>query len=765
MNRQRFFIILLLIFIFSVINYPVEGQKNKQDSLKELLSDYHKTDTFQVNRLIELAILTQKVDVDEFYTYVVSIDSLSEVIAYDYGKATGQKLLGEYYRKKYLLKESNEAFLQAIKGYDEALHKKEIAHCRLMMGRNHYSMGHFTEALDFFEQSRVLFAEIDNVKELGNSTYLIGVSYSRLGDYSNAMEFTQKALEYFELDANKNGMAGANHLLGIICNYQGNYPKTIEYYDKALKIRNELNNKEGVSALYMSIGIIYYYQKDYPTSLDYLHKSLEIALGIDEKILVSQCYNNIAEVYTDQRLFDKAMKYNQKSMEIKKELGDISGMASCYINFGNVFTETNELQKATVNYEEALSLGSEIEEKKLQAEAYVGLANVYLKRKQYKKSYGTSKKANSLALEVDNVNVIKSSAEILALSSEAMQLYKEAYKAHVLFKNYSDSINNENSINEIARLKYKLQYEEELQAKAVEQERKDAIEKAKARRQKMILFGFMSGFVLALILMLLFRVRLSKAYKDLKSNNVILNKAKEKAEESDRLKSAFLNNLSHEIRTPMNSIFGFSNLFISPDLSDDERKEYGEIISKGCDQLLLIIDDIVDMAALQSGQYSVSNSPIDLKTICEKTISAFKDQAQFKGIHLEGCKKNGVLGQVMGDEEKILKVLHHLIDNAIKFTPEGTIKIGAQIREDWIEFFVADSGIGIDPELHQKIFESFYQAEYNSTRFYGGNGLGLTICKVMVELMKGKIWVDSIPGEGAIFHFTIPNIPVVLNKN
>jgi len=235
--------------------------------------------------------------------------------------------------------------------------------------------------------------------------------------------------------------------------------------------------------------------------------------------------------------------------------------------------------------------------------------------------------------------------------------------------------------------------------------------------------------------------------------------AKEKAEESDRLKTAFLHNVSHEIRTPMNAIIGFSALLSEPDTSEEEKQQFTDIIFQSGSQLLSIINDIVDIANVESGQVKLNIKEMNLNSHLRNLDEQFsyKEKPDVISINLSlGLSDKKSL--VMTDSTKLIQILSNLINNATKFTSEGRIDFGYSLKDGYLEFFVKDTGIGIPPEHHEKIFERFFQVDNLVSRKFGGTGLGLSICKAYVELMGGKIWVSSNPGEGTDFRFTIPYI-------
>ncbi|MCX6160468.1 MAG: ATP-binding protein, partial [Ignavibacteriae bacterium] len=233
--------------------------------------------------------------------------------------------------------------------------------------------------------------------------------------------------------------------------------------------------------------------------------------------------------------------------------------------------------------------------------------------------------------------------------------------------------------------------------------------------------------------------------------------AKEHAEESDRLKSAFLANMSHEIRTPMNGILGFADLLKEPNLTGEEQKKYIGIIEKSGVRMLNIINDIIDISKIESGQMEVSISEIDINEKIEYIYTFFKPEAEGKGIQINF--KNTLPSKesvIKTDREKIYSILTNLIKNAIKYTNEGSIEFGYTLKRNYIEFYVKDTGIGIPKDRQEAIFERFIQADISDIRALQGAGLGLAIAKAYTEMLGGKIWVESEEGKGSIFYFTIP---------
>ncbi|WP_372794566.1 PAS domain S-box protein [Lutibacter sp.] len=233
--------------------------------------------------------------------------------------------------------------------------------------------------------------------------------------------------------------------------------------------------------------------------------------------------------------------------------------------------------------------------------------------------------------------------------------------------------------------------------------------------------------------------------------------AKEQAEESDKLKSAFLANMSHEIRTPMNGILGFSELLKSPNLSGDQQQKYIEVIEKSGNRMLNIINDIVDISKIEAGLMDVNLNESNINEQIEYINTFFKPEVEAKGMQL--FFKNTLPAKeatIKTDIEKLFAILTNLVKNAIKYSNEGSIEFGYEKKGDYLEFFVKDTGIGIPKDRQKAIFERFVQADIKDKMARQGAGLGLSITKSYIEMLGGKIWVESEEGIGSTFYFTLP---------
>jgi signal transduction histidine kinase len=229
------------------------------------------------------------------------------------------------------------------------------------------------------------------------------------------------------------------------------------------------------------------------------------------------------------------------------------------------------------------------------------------------------------------------------------------------------------------------------------------------------------------------------------------------AKEADRLKSAFLATMSHELRTPLNSIIGFTGIMLqglAGPLNEEQTRQMG-MVSKSAQHLLALINDVLDISKIEAGQLKVSAEPVNIRQAIDKAVQIVTPMAEKKGLALV-INITPEVGWVSSDKRRVEQIIINLVNNAIKFTDQGEVRLECEIRNEQVITSVIDTGIGIKPEDMDTLFKPFQQIDSGLTRKREGTGLGLSICRRLVELLGGKIWVKSEWGQGSVFSFSLP---------
>jgi len=533
-----------------------------------------------------------------------------------------------------------------------------------------------------------------------------------------------------------------------------------------------------ISRLNNLIGIVHQSIADYDKSLEYFLKALKYAEELQDTIALSRCYNNLGAIYRIQGQFVEALKYSELSLSIKEKQNDKYGIASNLSNIGGVYFDKGDYINAIHYSSKALQIDKEINNKTGIISNLFNLARVYYE----KKNFTTSKKHL-----IECMALCEQNPSSAAIQLKANFLLAKIYEKQKNFEFANDYLNKAYTLKDslMGIEKRKTVAEVETKLKSVEFDKKiELLEKDKIfkeneiKKSRLLIITFA---LITILLLLLLHIQL-KSKKHLKQKNQIINEqhnelekyknqleilvdeksrdlkvALLKAEQSNALKSSFLNNLSHEIRTPMNAVMGILNVINAE--RNGEMVDELKIVNSSFNQLLYLIEEILLLSKLHTEQVDIKYREVSLKLLYQDIVSELKNKISQsnKSIEIEFEFNGDII--VKQDPYLIHKMLQHIIDNAVKYTDSGKISLGYRIENSVCYGYVKDTGIGIDEIKMDKIFQEFQKAEVED-RFYQGVGIGLAIVKKISDLIEAPVTVESEKNKGTTFRieFTHYNV-------
>ena len=607
----------------------------------------------------------------------------------------------------------------------QSMHFAEAAHDNRRIARFDLFLAHRYSNAGLYDSARArLLDALHNAQELGDSTIMETV-FSQLG--RNDMEI-------------------------------GKFQEALDYFLKDLDIAIHRHDPVAIGNAYNDLGCIYLYQFEPTTAQRYLRLGLSYAISTKDTRLKAHIYNNIGLSFNDtvgtiphyQENLDSALNYFRQAVALYAETDERYTRARVLGNMGDIFEKKHLLDSALVYDRQAIYMHEAVGiASTYMAAAYAQLGNLFLRIRHSDSAFHYL----LLARDIDQRIGARRGLyyHFLDLSRAYAQSgdYKQAYEYLGLGANLHDSLYNVDKSRVFSEMETKYQ--------TSKKEKEIAEQNQEIRQQRVVNYAVMGiAAVLCLIALIIYRNDRQK-----QRVNRELARAKERAEASELLEKQFLANMSHEIRTPMNAVLGMTTLLLETELNTKQR-DYLEAIAASADNLLIIINDILDLSKLQAGKMELERIPFRLHDVTRHVVEMMGFKAEAKHITLTEEFDESMPAVVVGDPARLTQILVNLAGNAIKFTPHGsvTIRIAATAvgadRKMNVRIGVRDTGIGIAADKLATIFDSFSQADAETSRKYGGTGLGLAISRTLVELQGGHIDVTSELGKGSEFSFTIP---------
>ncbi len=643
--------------------------------------------------------------------------------------------------------------------------KEYIAIGQYNLGRAYKHKGELYKAINYYQKSFKLFKEQGNKTKIALSLYRIGGVYWTKGDYEQSKVFYKKSLTISkELDDKKNIAKCLNSIAYCFFN-QGDLDTAMKLDEQCLKIYEELGDDHGIAYNLNAMGVYYSRQGNDEKALAYYLRGLEINRKIGARLKESYSLRNIGHRYSNMGDDEKALEYYKKCLVIDKELNNKRSLSLTYSSLGYFYLDQGNKEKAMEYFQRSLALSQELGNREMESSFLIDIGEIYLDIGNNNFSISECKKGYDIALETGSVPLQLKACECLYKAQKKLKSYSKAllYNEKMLVLN--DSLNVKSLNNSLQKMEYTRQIfadsllheEDKLKVEMAHQ-----TELRKKKRNQNVFIG--SGLILLLI-----AIGLWKIMRLTKKANSQLKIERDRAEQSELVKHQFLANMSHEIRTPMNAIKGMIDILLRRK-PQTEQLTYLQSIKEASNSLLVIINDILDLSKIESDKIELESIPFSITEMLTNVYTIMQFKAEEKGLKLI-LDIPANIPSVLGDSMRLRQIIINLIGNAIKFTEKGIVTTKLVLEKEpnsphiTAHFTVSDTGIGIDEDKIEQVFNSFEQAYADTSRKYGGTGLGLSISKKLIKLHQGEIWVESKKGVGSQFHFSIPFIVNTETKN
>jgi len=707
-----------------------------------------------------------------------------------------------------------EYFQLSLYSHEQVNYKPGIAKGYNNIGMVHLNQDNFDRAIEYFQKSLDIYSDLGNSRDMGGCLNNIAIVFKKQEKYNEALVYYNKSLEILVDQDDIKGIGLCYNNIGMLYEKLNNFFVALNYYKKSLDIKISMGDKQGISSSYSNLASInnkiaekeiYETKKieKYKQAIEFAKNGIDVAHGLGLLQQEMDNYDHLSDSYEGLKQFEESLKYYKLKTNLKDSLFNKE--------------KNKQIEEAEAKYQTAHKQ-QEIEKQRTELEKQKILRNFLilfsiliillvillysrfiLKQKTNKileEKNNELQKLSIVASETDNAVTICDAEGNFEWVNEALyRLFgytlEDRKKLHG--NNVVEASTNQDIkeiIDNVKKTKKSIVYQSTIltakNEKRILQTTLTPFLDENGELQKLI---FIDADITELknaeqqilqkneeILvqneeMMAQNEELEKHRNNLEKlvieRTADLEKAKIKAEESDKLKSAFLANMSHEIRTPMNAIVGFSSLLNDPSISESEKKEINNQVINNSYTLLKLIEDIIDIAKIETGQLVLDIRECSLTELLNDLLIVIKeDMSRQNKENIElVCKINIETGEkIFTDPARLKQLLTKLFENAIKFTETGQIEFGChkEILQDvqYLRFYVKDTGIGISEEVKKYIFQRFGKAENDKKKLYRGTGLGLTISKNIVHLMGGKIWFESEKEIGSVFYFDLP----IINK-
>jgi signal transduction histidine kinase len=587
----------------------------------------------------------------------------------------------------------------------------------------------------------------------GEITDSIGLFNWGLGNYNEAILHFNKAMEIFSELNDSLWLGKINNNIAVVKYGLGHRNEALEYYQTGLKIRKAIGDKRGISNMMNNIGKIYNDWRLYEQALQWHNDALEIALAINDTNAIAYTYSNIGDSYVDLKEYEKALRnyiigYDYL-LSANPDNRSNSFFSAC---IGDVYSKMNLPDSALFYFQKAKDYAIRINNKNRIAIAQYLLGRTYYYLNQLDSAQKHLDNSYKISLQNHYMDVMKDDLFILSELEERKGNATQALKYLKNANQLKDSIFNEQAILDFTELQIKYYQEQESQENVLL--KKDIeIQRLTIQRQKNIRYIFVISSIFFLII-LFFILRNRAALKKL---NIKLKESEKELIKVNANKDKFFTIIAHDLKSPFNGLLGITELLNSnfDDLSTEKIKQMIHALDKSASKVYALLEGLLQWAQIQAGKMEYHPENIDVCASSKKVIDLLSANAARKKVTLENKITECTI--ISADRKAFESVLRNIISNAIKFTHSGgLVQINSEENEIEVLITISDNGVGMSDEIINNLFRIEVQNTTVGTNNEAGTGLGLILCKELVEKNGGKIWVESKPGKGSKFSFSFP---------
>ena len=611
-------------------------------------------------------------------------------------------------------------------------------------------------------QSQGLPALLNRLQTSQNDTEKVNTYYSISRFYWNqnadsVLLVAQKGLQLATAVQFEKGMALCNLSIGVGYGMKGMYPQSLDHHLQALQLSKKLGMRGLIGNDYTNIAIIYSNMQDYPNALDYFHRALQIAREFPHDNGVATAYLNIGDVFTRAMQLDSAISYTLRSLDLSEMAHDTMIQSISLSNLGDIYNKKMQPLQALSPLEHSLQLSKDIHDEEGVANTYGSLAETYRLLGSFQKSIAYARNSLKAARAIHAVETIKTSYHILY----ADYLAAGDYPAALTYRNMEVSLNDSMYTLEKEKQMRLLRSDYELQEKQhqVDLLQNERLKQITEIQQERIRLYIIVGCTALLIIWAFFLSRSNRHRKRinrlLSDHNDQMVRQNQELAALNELKTKLFSIIGHDLRSPVATLIGFVDLLKNQTLSPDQIRHFGALMGESLLDTASLLDNLLFWAKSQMNGLQVRAGKFDLVAVLKQNAQLIASRALKKKILLSLDTPAEPL-TVFADQAMVDLVIRNLLDNALKFSGEGdTVRLSTVIAPEGIEVNISDTGKGI-PDPHQSKIFNTVSFTTPGTSLEKGSGLGLSLCKEMIEKNNGRIWFKSAAGIGTTFTFLLP---------